>query len=177
MNQLLARILGANGGADRSNGLRKFEPTIVSGGGFFSLKGVVQDLSHRRMTMWLHEECSSVFPYGAPGQRTTLPSCTPNAWVPGLKCSTSPSRHHFGSRYTGGLANQGPAMVEAAGIEPVKLTLLFRGVVTFFGSQPLIILTFRTTIHWCSPVPRRVAVRRRGKFRDNGETVQCHREG
>jgi hypothetical protein len=37
----------------------------VSGGGFFALKGVLQDSNPRRMTVWLHEERSSVFPYGA----------------------------------------------------------------------------------------------------------------
>jgi hypothetical protein len=44
--------------------------TIVSGGGFFALKGVPQDANPRRMTVWLHEERSSVSPYGAPDQRT-----------------------------------------------------------------------------------------------------------
>jgi len=46
------------------------EATIVSGGGFFALKGVLQDSNPRRMTAWLHEERSSVLPYGAPDQRT-----------------------------------------------------------------------------------------------------------
>src|SRR5262249_56881996 len=32
--------------------------------------GVPQDSNPRRMTVWLHEERSSVFPYGAPDQRT-----------------------------------------------------------------------------------------------------------
>ena len=32
------------------------EATIVSGGGFFALKGVLQDSNPRRMTAWLHEE-------------------------------------------------------------------------------------------------------------------------
>jgi hypothetical protein len=43
----------------------KLEATIVSGGGFFALKGVPQDANPRRMTVWLHEERSSVSPYGA----------------------------------------------------------------------------------------------------------------
>jgi hypothetical protein len=42
----------------------------VSGGGFFSLKGVPQDLTPRRMSVWLHEERSSVMPYGAADQRS-----------------------------------------------------------------------------------------------------------
>jgi hypothetical protein len=39
--------------------------TIVSGGSF-RLKGVPQDPTPRRMTVWLHEEPSSVLPYGPP---------------------------------------------------------------------------------------------------------------
>ena len=70
MNQLLARILDAHGGTDRWNGYAKVEATIVSGGGLFPLKGVPQDPNPRRMTVWLHEERSSVFPYGAPDHRT-----------------------------------------------------------------------------------------------------------
>ena len=70
MNELLSRILDAHGGMDRWNGYEKVDGTIVSGGGFFALKGVVQDSNPRRMTVWLHEERSSVLPYGAPDQRT-----------------------------------------------------------------------------------------------------------
>jgi hypothetical protein len=70
MNELLAKILEAHGGMDRWNAYQKVEATIVSGGGLFPLKGVVQDSNPRRMTVWLHEERSSVLPYGAPEQRT-----------------------------------------------------------------------------------------------------------
>jgi hypothetical protein len=52
------------------NRYKKVEATIVSGGGFFRLKGVPQDSAPRRMTVWLHEERSSIFPFGAPDQRT-----------------------------------------------------------------------------------------------------------
>ncbi|HTG01855.1 MAG TPA: hypothetical protein VK654_14835 [Nitrospirota bacterium] len=70
MNKLLAGILDAHGGMDRWNGYEKVEATIVSGGGFFPLKGVLQDSDPRRMTVWLHEERSSLLPYGAPDLRT-----------------------------------------------------------------------------------------------------------
>lgn len=70
MNELLARILDAHGGVDRWARYDKVEATIVSGGGLFALKGVPQDSTSRRMTVWLHEERSSVWPYGAPDQRT-----------------------------------------------------------------------------------------------------------
>src|SRR5258705_13910897 len=69
MNELLARIIDAHGGMERWRGYEKVEATIVSGG-FFALKGVLQDSDPRRMTAWLHEERSSVLPYGAPDQRT-----------------------------------------------------------------------------------------------------------
>jgi hypothetical protein len=70
VNQLLAEIIDAHGGLDRWNGHEKVEATIVSGGGFFPFKGVPQDPSPRRMCVWLHEQRSSVAPYGAPDQRT-----------------------------------------------------------------------------------------------------------
>ena len=70
VNELLARIIDAHGGMDCWNRFKKVEATIVSGGGFFRLKGVPQDRTPRRMTVWLHEERSSVFPFGAPDQRT-----------------------------------------------------------------------------------------------------------
>jgi hypothetical protein len=70
MNELLARILDAHGGLDRWKGYEKVDATIVSGGGFFPFKGVLQDANPRRMTVWLHEERASVTPYGAPDQRT-----------------------------------------------------------------------------------------------------------
>jgi hypothetical protein len=67
MNELLTKVLDAHGGLARYN---RVEATIVSGGGFFALKGVLQDANPRRMTVWLHEERSSVMPYGAVDQRT-----------------------------------------------------------------------------------------------------------
>jgi hypothetical protein len=70
MNELLVKILEAHGGMDRWNGLQRVDATIVTGGGFFALKGMSQDSDPRRMTVWLHEQRSSVLPYGAPDQRT-----------------------------------------------------------------------------------------------------------
>lgn len=55
MNELLGRILDAHGCMDRWNGYEKVDATIVSGDGFFALKGVLQDSNPRRMTVWLHE--------------------------------------------------------------------------------------------------------------------------
>ena len=67
---LLAEILDAHGGLDRWHRYARAEATIVSGGGFFALKGLMQDSSPRRMRVWLHEERSSVSPFGAADQRT-----------------------------------------------------------------------------------------------------------
>src|SRR5215813_3439099 len=69
MNQLLSRILDAHGGIDRWRDYEKVEATIVAGGGFFPLKGMIQDATPRRLTAWLHQERSSVLPFGAPDQR------------------------------------------------------------------------------------------------------------
>jgi hypothetical protein len=70
MNELLTRIIDAHGGRDVWKSYRKVEASIVTGGGFFALKGLLQDSDARRMTVWLHEQRSSVQPYGAPDQRT-----------------------------------------------------------------------------------------------------------
>lgn len=48
----------------------KVEAIIVSGGGLFPLKGMLQDATPRRMTAWLRQERSSVCPFGKPDQRT-----------------------------------------------------------------------------------------------------------
>jgi hypothetical protein len=55
MNELLAKVIDAHGGMERWNGNEKVDATIVSGGGLFPLKGVLQDSNPRRMTVWLHE--------------------------------------------------------------------------------------------------------------------------
>jgi hypothetical protein len=70
MNELPKKVLDAHGGLERWRSYKKVEATIVSGGGFFALKGFLQDANPRRMTVWLREERSSVTPYGAPDQRT-----------------------------------------------------------------------------------------------------------
>jgi hypothetical protein len=67
---LLAEILEAHAGSDRWRRYGRVDATIVTAGGFFALKGVIQDSRPRRMTVWLHEQRSSVTPYGAADQRT-----------------------------------------------------------------------------------------------------------
>jgi hypothetical protein len=46
MNELLVKIIDAHGGIDRWHRYEKVEATIVSGGGFFALKGVPQDANY-----------------------------------------------------------------------------------------------------------------------------------
>lgn len=70
MKDLLTNIIDAHGGIGRWNSFQKVEATIVSGGEFWGMKGLVQDPNPRRMTVSLHEEFASVTPYGAPDQRT-----------------------------------------------------------------------------------------------------------
>jgi hypothetical protein len=72
MNELLASVLDAHGGLARWREHERVEATIVSGGGLFALKGVPQDPSPRRMTVWLHEQRASVSPFGAPDQRSVF---------------------------------------------------------------------------------------------------------
>lgn len=70
MNALLENVLEAHGGLERWRRFERVDATIVSGGGFFALKGILQDADPREMTAWLHAERSSVLPYGAPDQRS-----------------------------------------------------------------------------------------------------------
>ena len=65
MNPLLSRILDAHGGMDRWREYERVEATIVAGGGFYPLKGMINDATPRRLTAWLHQERSSVLPFGA----------------------------------------------------------------------------------------------------------------
>ncbi|ESY90229.1 MULTISPECIES: hypothetical protein [Mesorhizobium] len=43
MNELLAMILDAHGGPERWRAHEKVQAMIVTGGGFFALKGLIQD--------------------------------------------------------------------------------------------------------------------------------------
>jgi hypothetical protein len=72
MSELLTEVIDAHGGMDRWNAYQEVDASIVSGGGFFALKGLIQDQDPRRMTVRLHEQWASVLPYGAPDQRTVF---------------------------------------------------------------------------------------------------------
>jgi hypothetical protein len=66
MNPLLKAVLDAHGGRLRWSCFETIEATIVSGGGFFPLKGFLADPSPRRLTAWLLEERAWIFPFGSP---------------------------------------------------------------------------------------------------------------
>src|SRR5689334_24496910 len=70
MTELLAEIIEAHGGLDRWNGFSKVEATIVTDGALWGMKNLKQDQDPRHMTAWLHEERSSVAPFGDPDWHT-----------------------------------------------------------------------------------------------------------
>lgn len=72
MRDLLARIFEAHGGLKRWKTLKKVDATIVTGGEFWGMKGLVQGQEPRRMSVSLHEQRASVMPFGAPDQRTAF---------------------------------------------------------------------------------------------------------
>ena len=61
-------------GSSAGTGLEKVVATIASGGGFFALKGVLQDLDPRQMTVWSHSQRCALSPYGAADQRSMFRS-------------------------------------------------------------------------------------------------------
>lgn len=64
MNELLSDIVKAHGGFSRWRALNEVEATIVTGGGLWALKGLVQDPNPRRMTVQLHQQRASLRPFG-----------------------------------------------------------------------------------------------------------------
>ncbi len=72
MNDLLAQVLDAHGGLDRWKKLNSVTATIVTGGGLWPLKGLVQDPNPREMTVALYSEIASVVPFGRPDWRTAF---------------------------------------------------------------------------------------------------------
>lgn len=70
--KLLNDIIEAHGGLNRWSQFSKIEAQIVSSGKLFELKGVPQDPSPRQMTVWLHEQRASVYPFGGPDKRSSF---------------------------------------------------------------------------------------------------------
>ena len=72
MNELLNNVLEAHGGLARWNSFRAVRVQIVTGGGLWALKGLLQDAAPRQMTVSLHEEFASVAPFGQANWRTSF---------------------------------------------------------------------------------------------------------
>jgi hypothetical protein len=70
MSELLDQVLRAHGGLERWRRLSRVRATIVTGGAFWAMKSLVQDPDPREMRVRLHEEWSSVKPFGAPDMLT-----------------------------------------------------------------------------------------------------------
>ncbi|MBP0624951.1 hypothetical protein [Cupriavidus consociatus] len=72
MSNLADEVLEAHGGLERWNHLSQVTATIVTGGAFWAMKGLIQDPAPRTMTVSLHEERASVTPFGEPHWRTAF---------------------------------------------------------------------------------------------------------
>ncbi|MDM0117481.1 hypothetical protein QTI66_35790 [Variovorax sp. J22R133] len=72
MVKLLDDVLEAHGGLARWNQFNVLSARIVSGGGLWPLKGLIQDPAPRQMKVSLHEEFASVAPFGQPNWRTNF---------------------------------------------------------------------------------------------------------
>jgi hypothetical protein len=69
-DQLLHEALSAHGGLDRWRKVQTVRATIVTGGQLWGMKGLVQDPNPREMTVAAHTQHASLYPFGAPDQRT-----------------------------------------------------------------------------------------------------------
>jgi len=70
MNELLSDVAKAHGGFSRWHALTRVDATIVTGGGLWAVKGLVQDPDPRRMTVDLHQQRASLTPFGDPDWHT-----------------------------------------------------------------------------------------------------------
>jgi hypothetical protein len=72
MNDLAAKAIDAHGGLTRWNRHGTLTATLVTGGGLWAMKGLIQDPAPRTMRVSLHEERASVAPFGKPEWRTAF---------------------------------------------------------------------------------------------------------
>ena len=71
MHPLLAEVIDAHGGLQRWHAHASVQADIATGGGFWAMKGLVQDARTRRMQVALHRQAASVRPFGNPDWRTS----------------------------------------------------------------------------------------------------------
>ncbi|HSV44355.1 MAG TPA: hypothetical protein VLJ58_01085 [Ramlibacter sp.] len=72
MNELLSEVLAAHGGLAQWNRFDSLTATLVTGGGLWAIKGLVQDPNPREMSVKLHEEVASITPFGEPEWQTAF---------------------------------------------------------------------------------------------------------
>jgi hypothetical protein len=70
MRDLMDGVLEAHGGLEQWNQYHELRATIITRGDFWGMHGLVQDPGPRLMRVKLHEEWSSVAPFGAPDMLT-----------------------------------------------------------------------------------------------------------
>ncbi len=70
INRLLSEVLEAYGGLERWRKFSAMSATILTGGEFWGMKGLVQDADPRRMTIDLRREWGSLDPFGNPDWHT-----------------------------------------------------------------------------------------------------------
>jgi hypothetical protein len=70
MNELLESVVEAHGGLRRWNQFNTVNARIVTGGGLWALKGLIQDPTPRQMRVSLHDQFASVAPFGQSDWRT-----------------------------------------------------------------------------------------------------------
>jgi len=72
LDELIKGVLDAHGGLERFRQFNTVSAEVVSGGGLWPLKGLIQDSAPRTMTVSLHEEYASVAPFGQANWRTNF---------------------------------------------------------------------------------------------------------
>jgi hypothetical protein len=72
MSSLLTQVMDAHGGIEHWKKFSAVSASITTGGGFWALKGLVQDSAPRQMTVSLHEQLASVTPFGQADWRSSF---------------------------------------------------------------------------------------------------------
>jgi hypothetical protein len=102
MNDLLNLVLTAHGGLERWNAFDKVSVTVVTGGELWAMKGIQMDAFARRASAAIHEEWSTVTPFGNPDWTMTF--------VPGRLVVEDRARHIVAERDNPSAAFAGHAL-------------------------------------------------------------------
>lgn len=74
METIITKIMDAHGGINRWQQLEKVTAQMKSSGKLFELRGLPPDDSIREMTVYLHEQRASLWPFGSTDKRTSFNS-------------------------------------------------------------------------------------------------------